>query len=355
MADQLQPPLPMPTGAVEALHNQSESLQANLTGQSSRNLKRSDRQSNGKKSSANSRNSNNNQLSKSNGYSSRRIRNNQNNNNNNNNNSSNYIYQAEQQYQNNSSDNYNQQIYENSIEFNQNHNVSSMNNNLSSSNQQQQQQLNNRSQQNKHHRVNHYSNSHSQIQETNDYESNSRRRYNNVNNVTNHQRSFRPSSHPVTQNINPSRTAQDQRAVHSSNAMQPKQQQHQQSNRQMQAASSANKINALNANQTRSEILVDQLRKNKCECMVCYTHIRNDQAIWQCVCCFHIFHLSCIKKWAIQPLAKISELDADASKWRCPGCQTILEHMPNKVYIYIVFLQKLPFNKFFSLTYVLLC
>lgn len=50
--------------------------------------------------------------------------------------------------------------------------------------------------------------------------------------------------------------------------------------------------------QNRREILTDQLRKNKYECMICYQYIRNDRPIWSCIVCFHIFHLTCVKKWA---------------------------------------------------------
>ena len=58
-------------------------------------------------------------------------------------------------------------------------------------------------------------------------------------------------------------------------------------------------------NQTRCEILTEQLRKNKCECMVCCQNIKSDKAVWSCNVCFHIFHLHCIKKWASSPSAKI--------------------------------------------------
>lgn len=79
-------------------------------------------------------------------------------------------------------------------------------------------------------------------------------------------------------------------------------------------------------NQSRAEILSEQLKKNKCECMVCYASIRHDKPIWNCNVCFHIFHLSCIKKWANSPAAKIEE---NTDKWRCPGCQTIFNSVPN--------------------------
>lgn len=86
-------------------------------------------------------------------------------------------------------------------------------------------------------------------------------------------------------------------------------------------------VKAKNVNLSRSEILIDQLKKNKCECMVCYSIIRNDKQIWSCGCCYHIFHLSCIKKWALSPAAKVAE---NSPNWRCPGCQTIYHSIPNK-------------------------
>ena len=78
---------------------------------------------------------------------------------------------------------------------------------------------------------------------------------------------------------------------------------------------------------TRSEILIEQIKKNKCECMVCCQNIRSDKAVWSCSVCFHIFHLYCIKKWANSPSAKIEET---SDKWRCPGCQTIHDLVPSK-------------------------
>lgn len=80
-------------------------------------------------------------------------------------------------------------------------------------------------------------------------------------------------------------------------------------------------------NLSRSETLINQLKKNKCECMVCYSIIRNDKQIWSCECCYHIFHLACIKKWALSPAAKVAE---NSPKWRCPGCQAENDSVPIK-------------------------
>jgi transcriptional repressor NF-X1 len=63
------------------------------------------------------------------------------------------------------------------------------------------------------------------------------------------------------------------------------------------------KQNKCTENETRTEILIEQLIKNNYECMVCCYAIRHDTAIWCCPCCNHIFHLFCIKKWARSPVA----------------------------------------------------
>lgn len=87
----------------------------------------------------------------------------------------------------------------------------------------------------------------------------------------------------------------------------------------------------MNKDQTRREILTEQLRKSKYECMVCYQYIRNDKPIWSCHVCFHIFHLQCIKKWANSSTTTRPDETTEApSEWRCPGCQTPNEHVPTK-------------------------
>jgi transcriptional repressor NF-X1 len=88
------------------------------------------------------------------------------------------------------------------------------------------------------------------------------------------------------------------------------------------------KIKVATTNQSRTEILIDQLKKNKCECMVCYQVVKPEKPIWSCNICFHIFHMACIKKWSQSPAAKVDEVNSD--KWRCPCCQTIFEATPNR-------------------------
>ncbi|XP_012946753.1 transcriptional repressor NF-X1 [Aplysia californica] len=68
--------------------------------------------------------------------------------------------------------------------------------------------------------------------------------------------------------------------------------------------------------------LTDQLSQNKYECMVCCDIVRVDDAIWSCQQCYHVFHLSCVKKWAH------SSMQRETKSWRCPGCQNVTDHVP---------------------------
>ena len=63
------------------------------------------------------------------------------------------------------------------------------------------------------------------------------------------------------------------------------------------------KQNKVVENETRTEILIEQITQNTYECMVCCFVIKNDTAIWTCSVCNNIFHLFCIKKWARSPIA----------------------------------------------------
>ena len=49
---------------------------------------------------------------------------------------------------------------------------------------------------------------------------------------------------------------------------------------------------------TQRERLTDQLTKGVYECMVCCESVKQDQGIWNCKSCYHVFHLSCIRRWA---------------------------------------------------------
>lgn len=78
--------------------------------------------------------------------------------------------------------------------------------------------------------------------------------------------------------------------------------------------------------------LTDQLLSGEYECMVCCERVRGTDAIWSCSSCYHIFHLSCARKWALSPAALVKE-----GGWRCPGCQGTVLSVPDR---YICFCGK---------------
>lgn len=52
-------------------------------------------------------------------------------------------------------------------------------------------------------------------------------------------------------------------------------------------------------------VLIEQLTEEKYECMICCEVIKCHKAVWSCKNCFHVFHLHCVKRWAISPAATI--------------------------------------------------
>ena len=69
--------------------------------------------------------------------------------------------------------------------------------------------------------------------------------------------------------------------------------------------------------------LSQTLRSQEYECTVCYEPVRLAHQCWSCDNCFMIFHLECIRKWALVAPASASSnaLGVSKNKWRCPGCQ----------------------------------
>ena len=53
--------------------------------------------------------------------------------------------------------------------------------------------------------------------------------------------------------------------------------------------------------------LAQQLMAGSYECMVCCDRVRERDEVWSCLCCYHIFHLRCIGRWARSPAAALSE------------------------------------------------
>lgn len=70
------------------------------------------------------------------------------------------------------------------------------------------------------------------------------------------------------------------------------------------------------------------------ECMVCYGGVTRKSKIWNCKCCWAVFHLNCVQKWAKQgleqPPSRPVGADGEPSRrsWRCPACNNPDEEVP---------------------------
>ena len=69
--------------------------------------------------------------------------------------------------------------------------------------------------------------------------------------------------------------------------------------------------------------LSSQLTKGIAECLVCLDRVRQTQPTWDCLACYQVFHLACIKKWAKNAMAP-------TGGWRCPGCQGVQDQYPQE-------------------------
>ncbi len=121
----------------------------------------------------------------------------------------------------------------------------------------------------------------------------------------------RSNKFPKSNSSHPAQLARKPTNIRNANSSKPVQtqqrQQQQPQQNQPNSSTSSRSSNKLGCtlNLTRCEILTEQIRKNKCECMVCCTNIYRDKAVWSCNVCFHIFHLQCVRKWALSPAAKV--------------------------------------------------
>lgn len=78
----------------------------------------------------------------------------------------------------------------------------------------------------------------------------------------------------------------------------------------------------------QSDELSQQLTAGTYECMICCDSVRERHEIWSCVCCYHIFHLRCISRWARSLAAALNEEKREEG-WRCPGCQNPSSVVPS--------------------------
>ena len=70
-------------------------------------------------------------------------------------------------------------------------------------------------------------------------------------------------------------------------------------------ANGAGISNFVSVQSVQASVLMDQLRTASYECMVCCEAIKFAAAVWSCHNCYHVFHLSCAKKWANSPSALV--------------------------------------------------
>lgn len=71
------------------------------------------------------------------------------------------------------------------------------------------------------------------------------------------------------------------------------------------------------------------------ECMVCYGGLNRKSKVWNCKCCWAVFHLHCITKWAKQGLDQPPPRSSDENaepprrRWKCPACNNPGEEVPD--------------------------
>ncbi|XP_014772945.1 transcriptional repressor NF-X1 [Octopus bimaculoides] len=80
--------------------------------------------------------------------------------------------------------------------------------------------------------------------------------------------------------------------------------------------------------ENQRDLLSQQLRNCKYECMVCCCIVYPDAPIWSCMHCYNVFHMPCIKKWALSPAAAV--VTDDNKGWRCPVCQAVSNQIPRQ-------------------------
>jgi transcriptional repressor NF-X1 len=79
------------------------------------------------------------------------------------------------------------------------------------------------------------------------------------------------------------------------------------------------------------------------ECMICFNQIRPEQPTWSCSpseekeaqSCWNTFHFRCIQPWAGKSVKDMEEAwrargEEKKGEWRCPGCQSKREFVPQK-------------------------
>lgn len=79
------------------------------------------------------------------------------------------------------------------------------------------------------------------------------------------------------------------------------------------------------SNCSQREKLTKEIENSVLECMICCENIKSVQSVFSCNACYHIFHLSCITKWATSSFTE---------GWRCPACNSFKEFVPKEYFCF---------------------
>ncbi|RWS03265.1 Protein shuttle craft-like protein [Dinothrombium tinctorium] len=97
--------------------------------------------------------------------------------------------------------------------------------------------------------------------------------------------------------------------------------------------------------ENQRELLAEQLRNSEYECMVCCEEVKLNDAIWSCAFCYNMFHLNCIKTWALSN-GSVESNQQGQSGWRCPVCQHIEKRIPTRYYCFCGKIKNPEFNPY---------
>ncbi len=68
-------------------------------------------------------------------------------------------------------------------------------------------------------------------------------------------------------------------------------------------------------------------------CLVCTSEVDSDSHVWNCKKCYRVYHLKCIKQWALKSLASSntgSNKNTNIDSWRCPSCNIDTVEVPSQ-------------------------
>ncbi|KAK3100083.1 hypothetical protein FSP39_014538 [Pinctada imbricata] len=73
--------------------------------------------------------------------------------------------------------------------------------------------------------------------------------------------------------------------------------------------------------------LVHTFRSSASACLICIENIKKNEAIWNCQCCYAMFHIQCIQKWVREGVYQHAyktegEVDTKDIPWHCPKCRS---------------------------------